>query len=120
MPIAALIVMLVPLPMTPYAADAIPGPTTTRVVGVYDGDTLTVDAEPCLALPSERPSRLSGVDTPEIRGKCLAEIELATRARDFVREKVGERVQIADVKHGKYAGRVVADVLVGRHRAVGC
>ncbi len=30
-----------------------------------------------------------------------------------MREKVGERVQIANVKHGKYATRVVADVLVG-------
>ncbi len=38
------------------------------------------------------------------------------RARDFVRGKVGERVRIANVKHGKYAGRVVADMLVGGER----
>ena len=44
---------------------------------------------------------------------CQAEKDLAIRARDFVREKVGGAVQIANVKHGKYAGRVVADVLVG-------
>ncbi len=57
--------------------------------------------------------RVNGVDTPEIRGKCQAEKDLAIQARDFVRRKVGERVQIANVKHGKYAGRVVVDVLVG-------
>ncbi len=60
--------------------------------------------------------RVNGVDTPEIRGKCQAEKDLAIRARDFVRGKVGERVRIANMKHGKYAGRVVADVLVDGER----
>ncbi len=81
-------------------------------MSVYDGDTLTVDAEPWPGITVRTTVRVSSVDTPEIKGKCLAETELAIQARDFVREKVGEQVQIANVRHGKYAGRVVADVLV--------
>ncbi len=110
------IVLLVALPMALCAADPIPDPITARVVSVYDGDTLTVDAEPWPGVTIRTAVRVNGVDTPEIRGKCQAEKDLAIRARDFVREKVGERVQIANVKHGKYAGRVVADVLVGGER----
>ena len=99
----ALIVILVGLPMASYGGDVAPGPITARVVSVYDGDTITVDAEPWPGITVRTVVRLSGVDAPEIRGKCQAEKDLAIRARDFVREKVGERVQIANVKHGKYA-----------------
>ncbi len=111
--IAVFIVMLVALPSAGISADAIPGPITARVVSVYDGDTLTVDAEPWPGVTIRTSVRVNGVDTPEIRGKCQAEKDLAILARDFVRGKVGERVRIANVKHGKYAGRVVANVLVG-------
>ena len=55
---------------------------------------------------------MAGVDTPEIRGECQAEKDLALRARDFVRAMVGPRVQLTDVRPGKYAGRVTADVWV--------
>ncbi len=89
------------------------GPINARVVSVYDGDTLTVDAEPWPGVTIRTAVQVNGVDTPEIRGKCQAEKDLAIQARDFVRGKVGERVRIANVKHGKYAGRVIADVLVG-------
>ncbi len=111
--IAVFIVMLAALPNVGLAADAIPGPISARVVSVYDGDTFTVDAEPWPGVTLRTAARVNGVDTPEIRGKCQAEKDLAIQARDFVRGKVGERVRIANVKHGKYAGRVVTDVLVG-------
>ena len=41
-----LIVALLAFPGVTYAADTIPGPIIATVVSVYDGDTLTVDAEP--------------------------------------------------------------------------
>jgi len=51
------------------------------------------------------------VDTPDIRGKCEAEKQKAIQARDFVKGLIlGEVVFLENVKHGKYAGRVVADV----------
>jgi len=34
------------------------------------------------------PIRVNGVDTPEIRGKCQYENNLALEARDFVRDKL--------------------------------
>ncbi len=94
------------------AADPIPGPINARVVSVYDGDTLTVDAEPWPSVTIRTAVRVAGVDTPEIRGKCQAEKDLAVQARDFVLATVGAQVQLANVRHGKYAGRVVADVWV--------
>ncbi len=94
------------------AADPIPGPVNARVVSVYDGDTMTVDAEPWPGLTARTKVRVAVVDTPEIRGKCQAEKDLAIRARDFVRATVGARVQLTDVRLGKYAGRVIAEVWV--------
>ena len=73
---------------------------------------MTVDAAPWPGLTARTKVRVAGVDTPEIRGKCQAEKDKAVRARDFVRATVGARVQLTDVRHGKYAGRVVADVWV--------
>ena len=81
--------MLVAASMAADAADTIPGPITARVVSVNDGDTLTVDAEPWPGVTIRTAVRVNGVDTPEIRGKCQAEKDLAIKARDFVRRKVG-------------------------------
>ncbi len=98
------------------AAEIIPGPINARVVSVYDGDTLTVDAEPWPGLTARTAVRVAGVDTPEIRGKCQREKDLAVRARDFVRATVGAEVQLTNVGLGKYAGRVVADVWVNEQK----
>jgi endonuclease YncB( thermonuclease family) len=49
----------------------------------------------------------------EIRGKCEEEKQKALEARDYVRSLIlGEVVQLENVKHGKYAGRVVAEVIL--------
>ena len=106
----ALIAALIPGVAT--AADLIPGPINARVVSVYDGDTLKVDAEPWPGLTARTSVRVAGVDTPEIRGKCQAEKDMAIRARDFVRTTVGAQVQLTSIRPGKYAGRVVAVVWV--------
>ncbi len=111
------IVLAVALAPTAAAgAETIPGPINARVVSVYDGDTLTVDAEPWPGLTARTSVRVAGVDTPEIRGKCQAEKDQAVRARDFVRATVGAEVQLTNVRHGKYAGRVVAVVWVNEQK----
>ena len=57
-----------------------------------------------------------GIDTPEIRGECQEEKDLAIRARDFVRATVGAQVQLTNVRLGKYAGRVIAVVWVNERK----
>ncbi len=77
------------IPAAAVQADPIPGPINARVVSVYDGDTMTVDAELWAGLTARTTVRVAGVDTPEIRGECSAEKAQALRARDFVRSMVG-------------------------------
>ena len=81
-----------------------------RVLSVYDGDTVRVEATMWPGLTWTGSVRVEGVDTPEIRGKCEEEKRKAVAAREFVRQRVGKRVVLMNVKKGKYAGRVVARV----------
>ena len=98
-------------PTGSFADLAITGPVSAKVIKVYDGDTFTVEAYPWPGLEAKVSVRIDGVDTPEIRGKCDAEKQKAIEAREFVKGLVlGETVFLKNVKHGKYAGRVVADV----------
>jgi endonuclease YncB( thermonuclease family) len=56
--------------------------------------------------------RLDGVDAPELRGKCDEERRAAGAARAFLAERLGHdaAVSLRDVRHGKFAGRVLARV----------
>ncbi len=81
-----------------------------RVLSVYDGDTVKVEATMWPGLAWTGSVRVEGVDTPEIRGKCEGEKRKAVAARDFVRKQVGKRITLVNVKKGKYAGRVVARI----------
>ena len=84
--------------------------TPARVLSVYDGDTVKVEAAMWPGLTWTGSVRVQGVDTPELRGKCDGEKRKAVAARDFVRERVGNRVTLVNVRKGKYAGRVVARI----------
>ena len=83
-----------------------------EVISVYDGDTFKAEAMVWPGFTWRGNIRVGGVDTPEIRGKCDLERKLAINARDFVRENIGKTVALENVKLGKYAGRVVATVLL--------
>lgn len=84
---------------------------TAKVIKVYDGDTITIQAYVWPGIVAIANVRVYGVDTPEIRGRCDAEKKKAIEARDFVRKLVlGKTVLLENVKYGKYAGRVVAGV----------
>jgi len=92
------------------AAVIISGPITAEVVSVYDGDTFTVNSYPWPGMIIRVSVRVNGIDTPEIRGKCLAEKTLAIKARNRAKELLSDEVYLVDIKRGKYAGRIVADV----------
>lgn len=93
------------------AREVLAGPIEAEVVKVRDGDTIVVRARIWLGQEVETSVRIAGVDTPELRGRCGRERELARDARRFVEERVTRgRVRLHDIQFGKYAGRVVARV----------
>ena len=86
----------------------------SKVISVYDGDTFRVDIDSLSPIVGKNiPIRLNGVDTPEIRGKCKYEKDLAIKARDFVRIKLAnaKEIKLNNLQRGKYF-RVVANVMV--------
>ena len=86
----------------------------SKVISVYDGDTFRVDIDSLPPIVGKNiPIRLNGVDTPEIRGKCKYEKDLAIKARDFVRNKLAnaKEIKLNNLQRGKYF-RVVANVMV--------
>lgn len=82
------------------------------VVYVYDGDTLTVDAFPWPGQTQRTRVRVHGIDTAEMRGKCPIEKEKARAAKARTIELAGKQVTLVDIHLGKYAGRVVASVIL--------
>jgi len=125
----------------PPSVRAIDIPNVT-IVSCYDGDTYRVDL-PRSAFNDDWaydlfghniPIRVEGIDTPEIRGQCQKEKDLAKEARDFVRGLLNNAQTITltiddnpkEVR-GKYfriVGRLIADgvdisdLLIERHMAV--
>jgi len=88
--------------------------TISKVISVYDGDTFRVNIDSLPPIVGKNIAiRVNGVDTPEIRGKCQYEKNLALEARDFVRGKLAnaKEIKLTNLQRGKYF-RVVANVLV--------
>ena len=80
--------------------------------GCYDGDTCTFSLPGLHPLIGDRISvRLRGIDTPEIRGKCDREKELATAARDLLTDLLtrARSIDLLQVERGKYF-RILATV----------
>jgi micrococcal nuclease len=69
----------------------------------YDGDTCSFNVLLPPVLGSAIGVRFSGIDAPEIHGKCEKENSLALLARDFLRmQLVGASVLLVDVARDKY------------------
>ncbi len=85
-----------------------------EVTSIYDGDTFRANIRDWPAMIGERISiRVSGVDTPELRGKCEKEKLLARRAKQHTVAmlRAGNVIQLENIQRGKYF-RIVADVYV--------
>ena len=94
------------------AAEVLPGPVPAQVLEVLDGDTLRVRARIWLGQEVAVLIRLAGIDAPELKGACDAESNLAKEARNVLEAMIGdEAVTLRQIKYGKYAGRVLADVV---------
>jgi endonuclease YncB( thermonuclease family) len=92
----------------------VPPITSGKVVKVYDGDTITIASKlPNTEDPIYRFSiRLSGIDSPEIKGKTIKEKELAKKSRDSLANLIeGKIVTLKNISTEKY-GRILADVFL--------
>lgn len=79
----------------------------------YDGDTVTFNIPNIHPVIGERVSiRVRGIDTPEIRGKCQKEKDLAYEAKAVVKNAlVGVKdITLTEVGRGKYF-RLVANII---------
>jgi len=97
------------LPMLLLSArEYLPGPVPATVLRVIDGDSLVVRATIWLGQEVETTVRLLGVDTPELRGKCSEERELAAHSRRLTAElaEQGSKVSLTEIQLGKFAARV--------------
>ncbi|MDU0111743.1 thermonuclease family protein [Psychrosphaera aquimarina] len=84
----------------------------SEVISIYDGDTFRVNLSNFPNLIGKNiPIRINGVDTPEMRGKCEKEKELARAAKQFTVAKLraAKVIELKDMVRGKYF-RIVADV----------
>jgi endonuclease YncB( thermonuclease family) len=78
----------------------------------YDGDTMYIEIRAPPEPLRTMLLRVRGVDTPELRGRCEAEIDKARAARDFVRALYAgtSTVRVIRPEWDKWGGRVLAEV----------
>ena len=86
-----------------------------KVLSVYDGDTIRCDIKLGFYITlSDQTIRLSGIDTPEVRGE---EREDGLKVRDIVRDLIlGKEISLQTKKdtkgkYGRWLGRVYIDDL---------
>ena len=80
----------------------------------YDGDTCYVVAKTLPDNLKNMSIRILGIDTPEIRGKCLEEKSLALQGRAFANDmfRNADIIEFRNLKWDKYGGRILADVYI--------
>lgn len=114
---AALFALIAPLAAD--AAEILPNVYEAKVISNYDGDNITVEVSVWLGQVLTTSVRVDGINTPEIRGKCQVEKELAIEVKKRTRELTTAGVSLNSVRWGKYAKRVIALVTLkdGRNLA---
>jgi endonuclease YncB( thermonuclease family) len=98
------------LPPAAGAVERMAGPFVAEVVETVDGDTLDVRVKVWLGVEIATRVRIRGIDTPEKRGKCPREIEMAQKATDLLRIETTPQLVLRNVEGDKYFGRIDADV----------
>ena len=92
------------------SADA-PVQSEAVVLSVVDGDTVNVRITIWLDQWIEAPMRVRGIDTPELHGKCKAEITAAIEAKKALAALAnGRKVTIYNIDTDKF-GRILARVV---------
>lgn len=109
--IKKVLLLLLFITFTAHSQDTV---SVSRVISVYDGDTFRVDIDELSDIVGKNIAiRILGIDTPEIRGQCEKEKQLAIKARDFTRYYLNNAssIQLSNLKRDKYF-RLLADVYI--------
>jgi len=114
-PKTLLILLITSLSFTLYAKDKSFGDAKVLdITSIYDGDTFRANIKGYPAIVGEHMSiRINGIDTPELRGKCDKEKQLARKAKQFTVEHLrsAKSITLKNIKRGKYF-RLIADVYI--------
>jgi endonuclease YncB( thermonuclease family) len=85
------------------------------VIRTVDGDTFEARVHLASGQDVTTRVRLRGIDAPELKAACAAELQMAEAATGALRDLLGQgEVAIYNIGPDKYSGRVVADVATKR------
>jgi endonuclease YncB( thermonuclease family) len=85
------------------------------VIRTVDGDTFEAQVHLASGQDVTTRVRLRGIDAPELKAACAAELQMAEAATGALRDLLGQgEVAIYNIGPDKYFGRVVADVATKR------
>ena len=85
-----------------------------EVTSIYDGDTFRVNINSYPNVIGKKIAvRINGIDTPEIKGKCQKEKDLAQKSKQLTVSLLrnAKKIELRNIQRGKYF-RIVADVFV--------
>lgn len=88
--------------------------TVSEVTSIYDGDTLRVNVAGWPSIVGNRIAvRVKDIDTPELRGRCEQEKQLARKAKQATVSMLrnGKKIELRNLQRDKYF-RLLADVYV--------
>lgn len=95
-----------------YAKENFGSIKVDEVTSIYDGDTFRANISTYPDIIGKRISiRINGIDTPEIKAKCIKEKELAIKAKQLTVTTLrnAKTIELRNMQRGKYF-RIVADV----------
>ena len=81
--------------------------------GVLDGDTIKVEIPSVHPILTRMSIRVYGVQAPEVHSKDACELKRGFEAKAFVQNELkdAKRIDIVNLKWGKFAGRILGDVI---------
>jgi endonuclease YncB( thermonuclease family) len=117
--LAAPLALLFPLPAVGQLS-VVQGPVEADVIRVLDGDSVEARVYPWPDMVVVEMFRIYGIDTPEIKGRCRTERDLAQAAKKFVIDLVAQtnnRIRVSVVgcnaAEGGGFGRCLATLHAG-------
>lgn len=105
-----LLALLLATPKVAHADDL-----TATVTRVIDGDTFDADVGVWPDITVSTRVRVRGADTPEVRGKCQVEKDMAAQATQRTTELIGGQVTLMNVSKDSF-GRALATVILNDGR----